>query len=169
MVQSRPHMKVSAEDEGGSALWCHKSLQEHKPDQWTHTDLKYSEERRQQTLNWGRQLIDEEYERLHVRLHSVFIYFVRRGVTTVCLGDKHSQQQFDRLFRLHRVNLGVARDRNVTDRRARRASRLTANLLHIAMNQKGDTRQAHAGFFPAVSPAATGQLEPDWSVCTAGD
>lgn len=75
-------MKVPAEDERGSALWCQQnSHQEHKPDQWTHTDLKYSEERRQQTLEWGRRLIDEEYKRLHVRLQSVFIFFVWHGVT----------------------------------------------------------------------------------------
>lgn len=75
-------MKVPAEGEGGSALRCQQnSRQEHTHDQWTHTDLKYSEERRRQTLKWGRRLIDEEYERIHVRPQSVFIYFVPRGAT----------------------------------------------------------------------------------------
>lgn len=66
-----PPTQVPAEDEGSPAPWCHccapplyqNSHQEHKPDQWTHTDLKYSEERRQQTLEWGRRLIDGEYQR----------------------------------------------------------------------------------------------------------
>lgn len=81
MVQSLPHMKAGAEDEGGSALWCQQnSHQEHRPDQWTHTDLKCSEERRQQTLKWGRRLIDEEYERLHLRLQSVLVSSELRGV-----------------------------------------------------------------------------------------
>lgn len=58
---------------------------------------------------------------------------------------------------------------NITDRRAQRASRLTANWLRIPVNQKGYTTQALARFFPAVLPAATGRLEPDWSVCNGGD
>lgn len=83
-----PPMQVPAEDEGSPALWCHcclplvyqNSHQEHKPDQWTHTDLKYSEEWRQQTLKWGRRLIDGGYQRLCVRLQMVFGSFALRGV-----------------------------------------------------------------------------------------
>lgn len=80
--------QVPAEDEGSPALWCHccpppvyqNSHQEHKLDQWTHTDLKYSEERRQQTLKWGRRLIDGEYQRLRVRTRWVFGSLAPRGV-----------------------------------------------------------------------------------------
>lgn len=83
-----PPTQVPAEDEGSPALWCHccpppvyqNSHQEHKLDQWTHTDLKYSEERRQQTLKWGRRLIDGEYQRLRVRIHWVFGSLAPRGV-----------------------------------------------------------------------------------------
>lgn len=83
-----PPTQVPAEDEGSPALWCHcwaplvyqNSHQEHTPDQWTHTDLKCSEERRQQTLKWGRRLIDGDYQRLRVGIRSVFGSFAPRGV-----------------------------------------------------------------------------------------
>lgn len=56
--------------------WCRNSRQERQADQWTHADLKYSEERRQQTLKWGRRPIDEEHRRLRVRPRSLL-----RGVS----------------------------------------------------------------------------------------
>lgn len=79
-----PPTQVPAEDEGSPPLWRHccappvyqNSHQEHKPDQWTHTDLKYSEERRQQSLKWGTAADRREYRRLRVRVR-VALRFLR--------------------------------------------------------------------------------------------
>lgn len=57
-----------------SPLGCRNSRQERQPDQWTHADLKYSEERRQQTLKCGRRRIDEEHRRLRVRPRSPLLF-----------------------------------------------------------------------------------------------
>lgn len=96
---------------GGSALWCQQnSHQEHTPDQWTHTDPKCSEERRQQTLKWGRRLIDDEYERLHLRLQSVLVPSERRGEfrrTVFPGGERTAGNSSNQPFRCHPVSLGL--------------------------------------------------------------